>query len=194
MLVRPCLGSKGSASRRSNERGNRQSGLHDGWSFLIYLKRSGADRTVRQFKLARAATLISSTGRRGRDLGPEKGSDPARPAPLPPGRWERRPTPVARYQETQDRDAYCDPADLTDREVGADCGWPSAHHMQCITGAICDAFCLSLGPAGDPLRFRRCRNGASLPRTPCLRRSAPRSDRSRAACDPAGEHRSSRLD
>jgi hypothetical protein len=27
-------------------------GLHHGWSFLIYLKRSGADRTVRQFKLA----------------------------------------------------------------------------------------------------------------------------------------------
>ena len=74
-----------SASRRSNERGNRQSGLHHGWSFLIYLRRSGADRTVRQFKLARAATPISSMGRRGRDLGPEKGSDPARPAPLPWG-------------------------------------------------------------------------------------------------------------
>jgi hypothetical protein len=57
-MGRLCFGSKGSASQlHSHERGNRQSGLHRGWSFLITLQ-DGDDRTVWQHEVVQTSARI----------------------------------------------------------------------------------------------------------------------------------------
>jgi hypothetical protein len=62
-MVRPCFGSKGSASQ--HESGNRQSGLHRGFSFLI-TSIGGDDRTVWQHEVFQTS---ARTGRPGRTAG-----------------------------------------------------------------------------------------------------------------------------
>lgn len=67
LLVRLCVGSKGSASQlHSHESGNRQSGLHRGWSFLITLEKWG-----RPYRLTTRGLSNYREQRRCRRLVPE---------------------------------------------------------------------------------------------------------------------------